>query len=291
MIATIGFFDGVHRGHRYLLEQLKAEATSAGEPSLVVTFSNHPLNVIRSGYRHPLLSSPEEKVCLLHKAGVDRVELLDFDARMMMMDSFHFMRDVMVERFGVSRLLIGYDNRIGHDRESTFDDYVRMGREIGLDVCLARERVLDGSKVSSSAIRDALLSGDISTANMLLGYDYSLSGKVVGGFRNGRMLGFPTANIQPLFADKLIPADGAYAVDVAVDGATYRGMLNIGYRPTYSNGKDKSIEVHIIDFSGDIYAESISVSFRRFLRSERKFDSIDQLRMQLLADREEARKG
>ncbi len=287
-MATIGFFDGVHRGHQYLISQVKDEARQHGLQSTIVTFADHPARVLHPERPLRLLSTPTEKMELLGGTGVGHVALLPFTPELAQLTARDFMEQILQRLFCVRVLVIGYDHRFGHNRDEGFEDYVRHGREIGMDVVQARELDHDGltaASVSSSAIRRLLLSGDIETANRCLGYDYQLHGTVVGGFQIGRRLGFPTANILPDSPDKLVPRCGVYAVRVTTEeGRQLRGMLNIGSRPTLANSTDISIEVHIFDFHADIYAEHIGINFLHFVREERKFDSLQALHAQLLRD-------
>ena len=184
-------------------------------------------------------------------------------------------------------LVIGYDHRFGHNRTETFEDYCRYGRELGIHIMQATAYTQEQDKVSSSAIRRSLFSGDVSTAKKYLGYNYFLEGTVVGGYKVGRKIGFPTANIRVDFSEKLIPSIGVYAVYVYVNGQKYKGMLNIGYRPTINNGTDLSIEVHILDFQGDIYHQKMRIEFIEFLRPEMKFNSVDELVLQMQKDKED----
>ena len=183
-------------------------------------------------------------------------------------------------------LVIGYDHRFGHNRAETFEDYCRYGRELGIHIMQASAYTQEQDKVSSSAIRRALQTGDIRTATKFLGYHYYLEGTVVDGYKVGRKIGFPTANLRVDFPNKLIPSIGVYAVYVYVNGEKHKGMLNIGYRPTINNGTDLSIEVHILDFQGDIYHQKMRIEFIDFLRPEEKFNSVDELVLQMQKDKE-----
>ena len=286
-VATIGFFDGVHRGHRFLIDQVRREAAARGLESAAVTFPVHPRQVLQSDYRPKLLTTPQEKLALLAETGIDTCILLDFTPHLASLSAREFM-EVLKHRYRIRALLIGYDHRFGHNRSEDFGDYVRYGRELGIDIRPAEAfRLPDapgGEPVSSSLIRRLLLAGDVAQAATCLGYPYFLNGTVVSGRRIGHQLGYPTANLRPDHPDKLIPANGVYAVRVETEGRTYGGMLNIGRRPTLDNGDDRSIEVHIFDFDRDIYHEPLRLSFIRRIREERKFDSVDQLTEQLHRD-------
>ena len=286
-VATIGFFDGVHRGHRFLIDQVRREAAARGLESAAVTFPVHPRQVLQSDYRPKLLTTPQEKLALLAETGIDTCILLDFTPHLASLSAREFM-EVLKHRYRIRALLIGYDHRFGHNRSEDFGDYARYGHELGIDIRPAEAfRLPDtpgGEPVSSSLIRRLLLAGDVAQAATCLGYPYFLNGTVVSGRRIGHQLGYPTANLRPDHPDKLIPANGVYAVRVETEGRTYGGMLNIGRRPTLDNGDDRSIEVHIFDFDRDIYHEPLRLSFIRRIREERKFDSVDQLTEQLHRD-------
>ena len=289
-VATIGFFDGVHAGHRYLIQQVKEIAAAKGLRSALVTFPVHPRKVMNTNYRPELLTTPEEKISLLADIGVDYCLMLDFTPEISRLTAREFMTQLLKERYQVKYLVIGYDHRFGHNRSEGFEDYVHYGRELGMEVLLARaysyskEASVTEVTVSSSAIRGLLQEGNVSEAAEYLGYDFFLDGTVVGGYQVGRKIGFPTANLRVSDSDKLIPCDGVYAVRVCVEGKEYGGMLSIGYRPTLENGPDRSIEVHIFRFDADIYQQPMRLSFVRRTRPELKFDSIEELIAQLHRD-------
>ena len=282
-VATIGTFDGVHRGHQYVVEQVVSLARQRGLEAMVVTFSNHPLQVLREGFVPQLLSLTEEKVERLERTDIDRIALLEFTPELARMSAREFMQRVLVEQLGVQVLLIGYDNHFGHDRKG-FEDCVGYGKELGMEV-VACDCLTAGGDISSTAVRSALQEGDIERANGMLGYEYSLQGKVVAGFQNGRKLGYPTANLL-VDAEKLIPENGVYLVR---SDRGY-GMLNIGTRPTLHNGRQQSIEVHLFDFEGDLYGQTLCIHLLRHLRKEREFDSLSALEAQLKQDEEECRR-
>ena len=285
-VATIGFFDGVHLGHRFLIQQVKVAATQTGWQSSIITFPVHPRQVIQSEFQPQLLSSPEEKIELLASTGVDNCILLPFTRELSQLTAYEFMQ-LLYDKYKVRMLVIGYDHRFGHNRAETFEDYCRYGRELGIHIMQASAYTQEQDKVSSSAIRRALQTGDIRTATKFLGYHYYLEGTVVDGYKVGRKIGFPTANLRVDFPNKLIPSIGVYAVYVYVNGGKYKGMLNIGYRPTINNGTDLSIEVHILDFQGDIYHQKMRIEFIDFLRPEMKFNSVDELVLQMQKDKED----
>ena len=286
-VATIGFFDGVHLGHRHLINQVKMAASLNGWCSSIITFPVHPRQVIQSDYQPSLLSSPEEKIELLASTGIDNCILLPFTRELSMLTAWEFMQ-LLYDKYKVRMLVIGYDHRFGHNRAETFEDYCRYGRDLGIHIMQATAYTQEQDKVSSSAIRRALLSGDVMNAQKYLGYNYFLEGTIVSGYQVGRKIGFPTANLRVDFPNKLIPSIGVYSVYVSVNGQQYKGMLNIGHRPTINNGTDLSIEVHILDFEGDIYNQQVRIEFIGFLRPEIKFDSIDELVLQIQKDKEDA---
>lgn len=286
-VATIGFFDGVHDGHCYLIKQVKDKAASLGLSSMVVTFAEHPRKVLQSEYQPQMLSTLEEKLELLSSTGIDRCAVLRFDKSMASMSAKDFMQQILCHQLNVKCLVIGYDHRFGHNRAEGFDEYVEYGKQLGMDVVKSRALTVEGENVSSSLIRHFLQQGDVVKAGQNLGYTYTITGRVVSGFHIGRKLGFPTANIDPLGVEKMIPAAGVYAVTVKVQGATkvHYGMMNIGMRPTFQ-GDRLSLEVHILDMEEDLYGKNLSIGFVRRIRAERKFGSQEELVAQLHKDKE-----
>lgn len=285
LVATIGFFDGVHRGHQFLIKQVCDEAKASGMESAVITFDEHPRKVLHQDYQPRLLSTLEEKLILLSRTGIDNAVVLHFDREMAGLSAHDFMEKVLRDRLNVKKLIIGYDNRFGHNRAEGFDDYVRMGREMGIEVIQNQAFSLDGVNVSSSYIRKLIEKGELELANKCLGYPYAIYGKVVSGYQEGRKLGFPTANLDLSGSEQLVPANGVYGVKVRLqDSMQYRrGMMNIGTRPTF-NGKNLSIEAYIFDFSGDIYGQTLVAAFIHRIRDEHKFDSAEELAEQMKND-------
>ena len=285
--ATVGFFDGVHAGHRFLIEELKKEAGKHDLLSLVVTFRLHPRKVLHDSFQPLLLTTPEEKMRMLQLLGVDKVIELDFTPEMAQLSAFDFMHQVLSKQLDVNLLLVGHDHKFGHNREDGFPEYLNYGKQTGIEVIQATRYTTPGlNHISSSEIRSALQKGYIDRANALLTEPYAFTGFVVNGFKVGKKIGFPTANLQPLHPDKLIPGMGVYAVLVEWKEKTYRAMMNIGMRPTMENGSEISLEVHILDFEEDIYHQEIKVKFIHKIRDEIKFDSIEQLIQQLKKDKE-----
>lgn len=280
VIAT-GFFDGVHTGHRLVLRQLVAAASDRGLDSMVVTFWPHPRNVLQNDARNlRLLTTLEEKKLLLSALGVDWVEVLPFTRDFSRHTTEEYIRDILIGSYGATTLVLGYDNRIGCDMLPPFET-VRIAERLGLEVIRAPR----SGEVSSTKIRTALLDGRVMDAAVMLGYNYSLHGVVVAGNRLGRTIGFPTANMQLYEPLKLLPGNGVYSVDVETVGRRFRGMCNIGVRPTVSSGEHRTVETHIFDFDEDIYGLDIRVSFREKIRDERAFPSLEALRAQLEQDK------
>jgi riboflavin kinase/FMN adenylyltransferase len=284
--ATVGFFDGVHSGHRFLIDQLKAEAAPRGLKTMIITFGTHPRKVLHDSFQPQLLTSYDEKLRLLKSSGVDRVEVLDFTLEMARMTAQEFISDLLAERLNVKLLLVGHDHRFGRNREDGFPEYKAYGQQSGMEVIQA-ERFSTGNHnhISSSVIRKLIENGQLPEAGELLGYTYEFTGKVVSGYQVGRKIGFPTANLQVEPAEKLIPGTGVYAVEVEWQGHCYPGMMNIGYRPTIGNARQLSLEVHIIEFGEDIYNQLLKVRFLYKIREEKKFDSLDALILQLKDDK------
>ena len=286
LVATIGFFDGVHRGHRFLIDRVIEEAQRSGMSSAVITFDRHPREVLQTDYQPDLLSTLDEKLLLLSKTHVDNTVVLHFDASLAALTAHDFMRDVLQGQLKVRKLIIGYDNRFGHNRSEGFDDYVRYGKELGIEVIRADAFLPDDVRVSSSVIRTCLREGRVEDANRLLGYDYTIESRIVSGYQNGRKMGFPTANLDVTRCQQLLPASGVYAVLVRLKDSVgwKRGMMNIGHRPTF-NGTTTSMEVNLFNFSGNLYGQELLVTFISKIRDERKFDSIEALAEQLQHDK------
>lgn len=286
-VATIGFFDGVHCGHRFLIDQVNRLARERGYASLLVTFDTHPRRVMQRDYRPSLLTTLTEKRQLLQASGADLCALLHFTPELSRLSARAFMQQVLQEGLGVRTLVIGYDHRFGYGRSDGFAQYVEYGRELGIEVVRAEACRVGEVNVSSSVTRSFLQAGEVEMAARCLGRPYALTGRVVEGFHVGRELGFPTANLQVDDEFKLIPARGVYAVRVRGAGASdvpFAGMLNIGNRPTLENGDAVSVEVHLLHFTGDLYGQNLCVEFVRRLRDEKKFRSRAELVNRLRTD-------
>ncbi|MBQ8152818.1 MAG: bifunctional riboflavin kinase/FAD synthetase [Prevotella sp.] len=295
-VATIGMFDGVHKGHRFVLSHVCDYAKEHGLASTVITFDKHPKEVVVTDWKPQLLTTFDERMRLLEETGIDRCVVLPFTQEMAAQSAYDFMR-LMADRLGVKVLMTGYDNRFGHNRHDTFEDYVRYGEKIGIKVkglppAPSEER---GGVVSSSMVRRLLGEGKVHEAADALTYSYRVTGKVVRGEHIGTHLGYPTANLQLTDESKLIPASGVYAVGVRVNGQwsmvkDYKGMMNIGTRPTFGEHA-QTLEVHILDFKGDLYGKTITVAFIERLRDEQRFESEEELKRQLEEDKRRIEKS
>ncbi|MDR0393788.1 MAG: riboflavin biosynthesis protein RibF [Tannerella sp.] len=285
VVATIGFFDGVHSGHRFLLEEMRRIASERNLPAAVITFPVHPRVILQSDYQPKLLNSFEEKLKLLSLTGIDYAIVMDFTPSLAALTAREFITDVLSRQWHVKTLLIGYDHRFGHLRSEGFERYAVYGRTCGMEVLSAVSCTEEGIAISSSKIRELLHAGDVAGAARILGYFYRLKGHVTEGNKVGRSIGFPTANIAVDEKFKVIPSTGSYAVWVTIGGKRFKGMLYIGSRPTLRDGGEVSIEVNIFDFSGDIYDEPVTVEFVDFIRRDMKFNSLDELKIQMRKDK------
>ena len=281
-VATIGMFDGVHRGHQFVLQHVVDEARQRGLQSMAITFD-------KTGPE--TLTPLAQKRILLMKTGIDRIEVLTFDDALKHMTAHQFMQQVLRDEYGVKVLLTGYDNRFGYNRLEGFDDYVRYGKELGIEVksLPPAPSKRKGSCVSSSLIRELIADGNISEANELLGYPYTLLGSVKHGEHIGTKLGFPTANIVIEDQCQLVPATGAYAVKIRMENSVEwkHGMMNIGTRPTF-DGQRQTMEVNVFRLKENLYGQQLQVAVVERLRGEQRFDSIEALKEQLRQDAIEA---
>ncbi|MEL7600984.1 MAG: bifunctional riboflavin kinase/FAD synthetase [Proteiniphilum sp.] len=284
-VASVGFFDGVHIGHRHLIKQVKEKARELGLPSAIVTFPVHPRKVLQKNYQPALLCGYEEKLEQLSTTQIDYCISLPFTQELSRLSAREFMGDVLKKQIGVHTLFVGYDHRFGYNREEGFSAYQSYGEQLGIQVIQAGEYQVEGENVSSTKIRLLLKKGEIQQANSLLSYNYTLSGKIVEGYRVGRTIGFPTANIRSWERFKVVPELGVYAVLVHIRDIIYEGMLYIGTRPTLHDDPEISVEVNIFDFSGDLYNQSLTVEFIDFIRADRKFDAMEELVTQIHKDK------
>ncbi|MBP9978560.1 MAG: bifunctional riboflavin kinase/FAD synthetase [Bacteroidales bacterium] len=289
VVAATGFFDGVHRGHRAVLGKISALAKEQGDTSAVITLWPHPRTVLQQdAAKFRLLNSLEEKISLIKSFGIDEVFTLKFDKEFASQTTEEYFRDYLIRRLNVRTLVIGYDHRVGSDINQTQDEMMAIARNLGINPVRVDEYTENesGLVISSTKIREMLLAGDMGTANNLLGYRYGVEGVVVEGMKIGRGIGFPTANMRLYEPLKVLPSDGVYAVWVQTSGKTYRGITNIGIRPTVGINNERTIETHILDFDEDIYGLSIKLEFVAKMRDEVTFSSLEDLKTQLHKDRE-----
>lgn len=288
-VATIGMFDGVHRGHATLVDFLKRQAAATGKQSLVITFLNHPRQVLHPDESFRLIMPLEERLERIKALGPDLLLPLSFTPELAQLDSSQFI-ELLRDRYGVDMLVTGYNHRFGHNKGETFEDYCRHGERLGVQVVKAPEYLGQYAPVSSTIIRGLIAAGRVVDAMHCMGHPFALKGKVVHGFHNGRGLGFPTANVGEIDHSLLLPHNGAYAVLAHVAGQCLQGMTNIGRRPTLDNGPQLSIEVNLFDFDDDIYGEEITLEFISFLRLEFKMCGLEELKKQLTLDRDNAKR-
>ena len=272
-VATIGMFDGVHLGHQFVLRQVVEKAHTLGLQSLCITFDHSPR-------QEQVLTPLDEKLRLIRQTGIDHIETLAFTPELKSLTAKQFMTQVLKDQLSVSVLLTGYDNRFGHNREEGFDDYVRYGRELGIEVtALPPLTGWENTQVSSSGIRQLLTDGHVEEAAECMGHRYTITGRVTHGEHVGTGMGYPTANLVPDDPCQLIPAPGVYAVLVS----PYKGIMNIGTRPTFGE-HPQTLEVHLLHYHGDLYDQQLNVSFVSRLREERRFDNAETLKEQIRQD-------
>lgn len=286
-VVTIGIFDGVHAGHRYILDHLKAEAASYGGESVVVTLWPHPRIVLNKDLQNfKLLHTKEEKIRELAKNDIDHLVMVPFSHEIAALSACDFVQQYLVDKLGVEVMLVGYDNRFGKDREGDPEGLKMCAEKNAYRIVKLSEHDGGQGRVSSTTIREAILMGDLEMAGQMLGYHYYLSGTIVEGNHIGRKMGFPTANIHPMDPYKLIPMNGVYAIRTELRGKLYNGMLNIGFRPTIDSAMAvKTIEAHLFDVSGDFYDEEVVIHFVKRVRDEMKFSGLDALKKQLEIDK------
>ncbi|MBS1743590.1 MAG: bifunctional riboflavin kinase/FAD synthetase [Bacteroidetes bacterium] len=286
-VITIGTFDGVHVGHMQIIRQLKEEAAKVNGTPVVITFYPHPKQVVAL-QKKPIfiLNSPEEKYELMHRAGIEHIVVVPFDEAFASQPALSYIKDFLVEKFHPHTVIIGYDHRFGKNREGDYQLLEQEATKYGFRVKEIPEKILQDITISSTRIREALLSGNIDTANEFLGYQYFFTGLVVEGNKLGRTIGYPTANLEIKDNEKLVPGNGVYAVDVEVENfaGRFKGMMNIGTRPTV-DGSKRVIEVNIFEFDNEIYGSNVKVYLKRRLRGEVKFNGINELKQQLGKDK------
>ncbi len=288
-VITIGTFDGVHTGHQHILQQLQEAAAACNGETVIITFDPHPREVLAGDKSVRLLTTLEEKISLLAHWGIHHLVVVPFTREFSELSATAYLEDFLISTFRPHTIIIGYDHRFGHNREGGLELLEAEQEKYGFQLLEIPQQVIHDAAVSSTRIRKSLQEGDVALASELLGYPYFLNGVVVHGDKMGRQLGFPTANIQLNDYRKLIPAQGVYAVTVDTgDGHLHKGALNIGTRPTF-NGTELRIEVFILDFDREIYGSPIRVDFLAFIRSDRKFDNVEALIVQMKNDVEQAR--
>ncbi len=284
-IITLGTFDGVHLGHQAILKKLVSATEKGTYESLVLTFYPHPRMVLNQEGAMHLLNTIEEKTILLEKFGIDHLIVHPFDDAFSKLSAEAFVKNILVDQLNIHKIIIGYDHRFGENRSANITDLIHFGKQYNFEVAQINAEEINEITVSSTKIRTALLEGAIELANQYLGYDYFFSGKVIKGKQLGRTIGFPTANIKLSETYKLIPKNGVYIVYSTLNNKRVYGMMNIGHNPTVGEN-NKTIEVHYFDVNEDLYDKIITVAFLKFIRTEKKFDSIDALKIQLNKDQE-----
>jgi riboflavin kinase/FMN adenylyltransferase len=283
-VVTVGVFDGVHKGHLEIVRKLSAVATEKKCESVIVTFEPHPRLVLPHHAELRLLHTLEEKLGRFEIAGVDSVLVIPFDREFAKISPHDFIKNVLVDQIQLSHVITGYDHFFGQNRQGDFDMLSEMGKQYNFSVDELQMVTVGNINVSSSSVRRTLLDGDVSLASNMLGYVYAITGEVVVGNKIGRNIGFPTANLKPGNPHKLIPGQGVYASLVNINGLIYKGMTNIGYRPTIDSDR-LTIEVNIFDFDQDIYGTEITLSFVERIRNEKRFGSLGGLQLQLAEDK------
>ena len=286
-VATTGTFDGVHLGHRKILNQLVTKAREVGGESVLLTFSPHPRLVLQPDVELKLLSSEKEKIALLEKTGLDHLIIHPFTKEFSRTQSLDFVREYLVNTIGVKHLVIGYDHHFGRNREGSFEHLKEFGPIYGFEVEEITALDIDQVNVSSTKIRNALGEGNVELANNYLGSNYSISGKVVKGDQIGRTIGFPTANIECDFSHKLLPADGVYAGWLHINGEQYAAMANLGARPTVKSDQRK-LEVHCIGIEIELYGADVRFELTHHLRAIQEFDNLEELKNHLAIDKSKA---
>ena len=287
-IATIGTFDGVHIGHRKILDKLTTAAKNSDYESLLLTFFPHPRMIVQPEADIKLLNTIDEKKELLEKIGLDNLVIHPFDIDFSNLEAEEFVKSVLVDRFNIKKIIIGYDHRFGKNRSANIDDLIQYGEKYNFEVEQIEVKELDDVSISSTKIRNALEKGKIKLANSYLGYQYTLAGKVEFGKQLGRTIGYPTANINIAESYKLIPKKGVYAVSSIVNSAKIYGMMNIGFNPTV-DGKKLTVEINFFDFEGDLYGDFLQIEILQRIRDEQKFESLQNLKNQLNNDEISAR--
>jgi len=284
-VLTVGTFDGVHLGHRKILEKTVKEAEKLNGEPVVFTLYPHPRKVLDPNFKDLfLLNTLDEKAKLLENAGIKHLVIYPFTKNFATMSSCDFIENILHKNMNTKSLIVGYDHRFGKDRQGNIDILRNCAEPFDIDVIKVDAFMLNKETISSTKIRNAVLEGNIEKANICLGYDYFLSGTVISGNKIGRTIGFPTANID-VHNEKLIPKSGVYAVKINISGTEYKGMINIGNRPTIDTNTANTVEVHIFNFQGNLYGKDIRIIFKKYIREEQKFPNTESLKQQLLKDK------
>jgi riboflavin kinase/FMN adenylyltransferase len=289
-IATVGTFDGVHQGHLNIIELLISKAKELNGKSILITFDPHPRTVVSGGFKNQLLTTLDEKVELLNKLGVDEVLVINFTKEFAQLTYEEFIKEIIVDKVNAEHIIIGHDHKFGKDRNGNEDKLRELAQKMNFYVSAVEAKKVDNEIVSSTKIRNALTEGRIKEANKYLGWNYYFSGKVIKGAKRGRLLGFPTANIELLDENKLIPKSGVYAVKCYLKDQIIFGVMNIGNRPTFNDIDYIIIEVHLINFDNFIYDEIIKIEFIERIRDEQKFEGRESLIEQITKDKKQAEK-
>ncbi|MDX1585413.1 MAG: bifunctional riboflavin kinase/FAD synthetase [Balneolaceae bacterium] len=289
-VVTVGTFDGVHAGHRAIMDTVLQKADERDARSVIVTFDPHPREIINPGDAGiKLLTTLPERREILEELGIDRMVVIPFDRDFSLLSSKEFIRDIIYKKIGVSEFVIGYDHHFGKDREGSIETVERLGKELGFETYVVSKREVGAKTVSSTAIRKAISEeGDVEQAAEFLQRLYRLNGTVIHGDKRGKEIGYPTANIKPEDSRKIIPKDGVYAVSVRYEGKWYGGMMNIGTRPTFEE-QNRTLEVHLFDFEEEIYGKEVQVRFVKRIRDEKKFSGVEELVGQLQQDEKVAK--
>ena len=287
-VVTLGTFDGLHKAHQAILKETIETAKRIEGRSVVVTFDPHPRTVLDGENSPKLLITTQEKIYLIEKLGlsIDILLVINFTKEFSKISSIDFFKSILFEKIGLSNLVIGYDHNFGKGRAGNAEFLKSLRSDYDFDLQVVDQIVLNGEQISSTHIRKLLLSGEVEQANALLGWNYTLGGKIVEGDKRGRTLGFPTANLKPDDPNKLVPRNGVYLVKAQIDGKIYNGFLNIGFRPTFGDKHEIFIETHIFDFDNNVYGKTMTLEFLQRIRDEKKFSSVNELIEQINKDKE-----
>ena len=282
-VVTIGSFDGVHHGHKVILSEVVKAAKAVNGESILITFEPHPRKIIHPEQPLGLLTSPEQKIALMEAEGIDHIVVAPFTRDFSMLSATEYVADFLLKNFNPHTIIIGYDHHFGHSREGNIE-LLRKLAPPSVEIREIPAQLIEDAAVSSTKIRNALLKGNVEEAAEMLERPYSFKAMVVHGNKIGRTIGFPTANLQPVYSDILMPGIGIYAVSVLWQEKRYAGMMSIGYRPTVTEERTITCEVNILDFNEDLYGQALTVYFEQYIRGEEKFDSLDSLKAQIARD-------